>query len=30
MSILDLPMQRSVFVDEREDLASELRTIGMV
>ena len=30
MAILELPGQRSVLVDEREDLASELRTIAMV
>jgi ABC-2 type transport system permease protein len=30
MTIAELPIERSALVDEREDLASELRTIGMV
>ena len=30
MAILDLPITRPALVDEREDLTSELRTIGMV
>jgi len=30
MTILDLPLKRRTLIDERESLASELRTIGMV